>query len=194
MDKKAVIALIFVAVIFLFASLGCTKTKETNTNGSEVIMDGNNSKDNNAQVYNNLEQLKKVKNGDTVSVHYVGKLTDGAIFDSSVGKDPLSFVVGAHQMISGFEEGVIGMKVGEKKTITLAPEQAYGLVDPKKIITFDKNSFNDFNLLKTGMVLTTSTGARGTVSEKTDLNFTVNFNHELAGKTLVFDLILVSIN
>jgi len=71
-------------------------------------------------------EMKTVENGDTVSVHYTGKFPEGEIFDSSVGKDPLTFVAGAGQMIQGFDEAVLGMKVGDKKTVTLPPEKAYG--------------------------------------------------------------------
>ena len=69
---------------------------------------------------------KTVKVGDKISVHYTGKLENGDIFDSSIGKQPLSFTAGGGQMIQGFDEAVIGMKVGEKKTVTLPPEKAYG--------------------------------------------------------------------
>jgi len=71
--------------------------------------------------------MKTVQNGDTVSVHYTGKFPDGEVFDSSEGKAPLTFVAGAGQMIEGFDDAVLGMQVGEKKTIELPPEKAYGL-------------------------------------------------------------------
>ena len=67
-----------------------------------------------------------VKKGDKVKVHYTGLLEDGSVFDSSEGKDPLEFTVGAGQMIKGFDNGVIGMEVGEEKEIKIPPEEAYG--------------------------------------------------------------------
>ena len=73
--------------------------------------------------------MQQVKNGDTVKVHYHGKLTDGSTFDSSAGRDPLEFEVGSGMVIPGFDEGVLGMSVGEKKTINIPAEDAYGGVD-----------------------------------------------------------------
>jgi FKBP-type peptidyl-prolyl cis-trans isomerase len=85
-----------------------------------------------------------VKTGDTVKVDYTGKLENGTVFDSSEGKQPLEFEVGAGQMISGFDKGVIGMKVGQTKTLTLPPEEAYGAqgtpdgtIPPNSTLIFD---------------------------------------------------------
>ena len=86
----------------------------------------------------------EAKNGDTVSVNYTGKLEDGTVFDSSVGKQPLDFVLGTHQVIPGMEQGVLGMKVGGKRTITIPPELAYGaqgagngVIPPNATLIFD---------------------------------------------------------
>lgn len=73
----------------------------------------------------NMEE-RIVKQGDTISVHYTGKFPEGEVFDSSVGKQPLTFVVGSGQLIQGFDEAVVGMKVGETKTVEIPPEKAYG--------------------------------------------------------------------
>jgi peptidylprolyl isomerase len=70
--------------------------------------------------------MAKAKQGDKVRVHYTGKLDDGSIFDSSVNRDPLEFTIGSGNLIPGFEEGVINMSIGEKKSVTISPEQAYG--------------------------------------------------------------------
>ena len=70
--------------------------------------------------------MNKAKKGDHVKVHYKGKLTSGEQFDSSEGREPLAFTVGAGQMIKGFDDAIPGMEPGEKKTITIAPENAYG--------------------------------------------------------------------
>mgnify|MGYP000949842323 CR=1 FL=1 len=71
----------------------------------------------------------RVKRGHCIRVHYTGKLTDGSVFDSSAGREPLEFVVGTGQMIPGFDSGVVGMEVGEVKTLRLPPEEAYGVRD-----------------------------------------------------------------
>ena len=199
MNKKIVaFALFAVLVVLLF---GCTQVPSQNGGGQMTNNDNNsgasldaNSADKNSTNFNNLDQFKKVKSGDMVSVHYVGKLQDGSIFDSSVGKDPLTFVAGAGQMIKGFDAGVIGMAVGEKKTITIPPQEAYGVVDPAKIIVLDANKFGDFNTIVVGMKVGSDSGLVGIVESKTDKNATINFNHELAGKTLVFEIVLVSIS
>src|SRR5262249_574053 len=70
--------------------------------------------------------MLQVKEGDTISVHYTGKLDDGTVFDSSVGREPLQFTVGAHEVIPGFEEGALGMQVGDKREIIITPDHAYG--------------------------------------------------------------------
>jgi peptidylprolyl isomerase len=137
---------------------------------------------------------KVVVKGSHVAVEYTGKLTDGKVFDSSVGREPLEFDVGAGQMIKGFDDGVVGMKVGEKKTVTIPPEQAYGLVDSRKIIAVDKQSFPQFDALKVGLMVSAGNGLAGRIASKTETNATIDFNHELAGKTLVFEITLISIN
>jgi peptidylprolyl isomerase len=136
---------------------------------------------------------KIVVKGNHVSVDYTGKLTDGTVFDSSVGRTPLEFDVGAGQMIKGFDDGVLGMKIGEKKTVTIPPEQAYGIVDSKKIITIEKQSFPQFDAMQAGMTVGAG-NLIGKVVEKTATAAKIDFNHELAGKTLIFEITLVSIN
>ena len=173
---------------------GCTNTDFGKKTGGVIMV--NYSEDDvkeNEPVFNNLSEYRRAKVGDNVTVHYTGRLENGEIFDSSVGRQPLPFKVGAGQMIKGFDDAVIGMKIGDKKTINLPPEQAYGDVDDSRIVTFDSNSFADFNLLKVGMVVSASNGLSGKIIEKNDLNAVIDFNHELAGKTLVFDIELVSI-
>jgi FKBP-type peptidyl-prolyl cis-trans isomerase 2 len=189
--------IILIALVILTAFLfGCTQ----NPGGSGLMtLDTNkanidaNTSDSNSGVYNNLDSFKKVKNGDHVSVDYTGRLLDGSIFDSSIGRTPLEFDVGAGQMIKGFDDGVLGMKIGEKKTITIPPEQAYGAIDPKRIIILDKNSFVQFDEMKVGMIVSTG-NLSGTIIEKNDTNAKVDFNHKLAGKTLIFEITLISIN
>src|SRR5512138_179344 len=96
----------------------------------------------------------QAKSGDVVRVHYTGRLVDGTTFDSSQGREPLEFTVGAGQMISGFDAGVNGMAVGEKKTIQIAPEDAYGLRDEEAIIEFPSENVPPDMKLEPGMQLT----------------------------------------
>jgi peptidylprolyl isomerase len=82
----------------------------------------------------------QAKKGDVVRVHYTGKLTDGSQFDSSVGRAPLEFTLGAGQMIAGFDAGVLGMSIGDKKTINIDPAIGYGHKNPEAIIDFPKSN------------------------------------------------------
>jgi len=85
--------------------------------------------------------MQQVKAGDTVRVHYHGRLTDGTTFDSSEGREPLEFQVGSGMVIKGFDDGVMGMSVGQKKTIEIPVEEAYGPKDPQAIIEFPAANF-----------------------------------------------------
>lgn len=150
------------------------------------------------------DSSKKVENGDTISVDYVGKLEDGTVFDTSVKEaaieagiytemrnyEPLTFTVGAGQMIAGFDEGVIGMKVGETKTLKITPEEAYGEYDPElsRELPVEAVTFTP----EIGMQLATDTGLRGIVTEVGEKSFIIEFNHELAGKTPIFEVTVVS--
>ena len=97
-----------------------------------------------------------VKQGDNVKVHYTGKLLDGSVFDSSEGRDPLEFTVGAGQMIAGFDKGVVGMTLDEQKEITIPPEEAYGIYDPAKIIEVPNDQFPEDLSLEVGMQISAS--------------------------------------
>ncbi|HMT96218.1 MAG TPA: peptidylprolyl isomerase [Ferruginibacter sp.] len=141
--------------------------------------------------------MAQVKVGDSVKVHYTGKLTNGEQFDSSEGREPLEFTVGAGQMIKGFDAALPGMKVGDKKTVNIPASEAYGEKDEAAIIEFPKaNIPKDLNL-EPGMQLTLS-NAEGqpipvTVTELKDDVVVLDANHFLAGKELVFDIELVHI-
>jgi peptidylprolyl isomerase len=138
-----------------------------------------------------------VKDGDTVSVHYTGSLQDGTIFDSSRGRDPLTFTVGAGQMITGFDNAVRGMKVNEVKTVTLPPEQAYGPRRSDLIITMAHDKFPKDMTLTVGqkVSLQNNLGQQltATVIEIKDTEVVLDANHELAGKTLIFEIELIKI-
>lgn len=195
MKNWIILVALLIAVLLLF---GCTQNPSGNAlltldKDKNTDLTDTNSIDSNSNIYNNLDGFRKVKAGDNISVDYTGRLTDGTIFDSSIGETPLEFTVGAGQMIKGFDAGVVGMKLNESKTITLAPEQAYGEINPDKIVTIDKNSFADFDAMKVGMVVA-SGNYSGKIIEKNDTNAIIDFNHKLAGKTLVFEITLVSFN
>lgn len=142
--------------------------------------------------------MSKAKNGDNVKVHYKGKLTTGEQFDSSEGREPLAFTVGAGQMIKGFDEAIPGMAVGEKKTINIAPENAYGAKNEEAIVEFPKSNIPTDMKLEPGMKLQL-TNQNGqpipvTVTEVKDDVVVLDANHELAGKELIFDIELVEIS
>src|SRR6185503_117553 len=97
--------------------------------------------------------MAQVKSGDKIKVHYHGKLTSGETFDSSAGRAPLEFEVGSGMVIKGFDEGVSGMSVGEKKTINIPVEEAYGPKNPDMIIDMPKDRFPEDMELEAGMPL-----------------------------------------
>ena len=141
--------------------------------------------------------MQQAKEGDVVRVHYTGKLTNGEQFDSSVGREPLEFTVGAGQMIKGFDAAMPGMGLGEKKTINIAPEDGYGEKDPNAIIEFPKSNVPEDMKLEPGMPLTLSNEHGQPVPvivvEVKDDVIVLDANHFLAGQELVFDIELVEI-
>ena len=142
--------------------------------------------------------MSKVKKNDKVKVHYTGRLTTGEQFDSSAGRDPLEFTVGAGQMIPGFDEAVEGMELNEKKTITLSPDQAYGPVHDQLINEVDRNQLPPDMKPEVGQTLMASSPdgrqTRVQVTEVKENSITIDANHPLAGKELVFDIELVEID
>ena len=141
--------------------------------------------------------MEQVKDGDVVRVHYTGKLTNGEQFDSSEGREPLEFTVGAGQMIKGFDDAMPGMSVGEKKTINILPGDAYGEKDEQAMIEFPKANIPPDMKLEPGMQLQLR-NENGqpfpvTVAEIKDEVVVLDANHMLAGKELVFDIELMEI-
>jgi peptidylprolyl isomerase len=141
--------------------------------------------------------MAEVKSGDQVKVHYTGKLTNGEQFDSSVGREPLAFTVGAGMMIAGFDAAMPGMKVGDKKTVTIAPKDGYGETDESAIIDFPRENVPAEMELTIGQQLTLS-NEQGqpfpvVVKEIKDDIIILDANHFLAGQELVFDIELVEI-
>jgi FKBP-type peptidyl-prolyl cis-trans isomerase 2 len=133
-----------------------------------------------------------VQAGDAVSVHYTGTLDDGTVFDSSVGGETLDFTQGAGQMIAGFDAAVLGMGVGEKKTIRLSPDEAYGERSEEAIIEISREQVPED--VTEGQELFSSSGQRVTVVEIRDEVVLIDTNHPLAGEFLTFEIELVSIN
>jgi FKBP-type peptidyl-prolyl cis-trans isomerase 2 len=129
--------------------------------------------------------------GDTVKVHYTGKLDDGTVFDSSVGREPLEFTIGAQSVIRGFEAAVEGMAVGSATTVVIGPEDAYGPRVDDKITTIERSQLPDDPDPEIGMVLQAQ-APEGmvlfTITEVSDETVTLDANHPLAGKQLTFDI------
>ena len=134
--------------------------------------------------------MTAVKNGDTVRIHYTGKLTDGTVFDSSEGRDPLEFTVGAGHVIKGMAEG-------DKKTLEIACEDAYGPVNPSARQAVPREGIPDDIPLEIGTMLQMQTPEGQvlpvTVIEVDEASVTLDANHRLAGQDLVFDVELVAI-
>jgi len=141
--------------------------------------------------------MAQVKSGDKIKVHYHGKLNDGETFDSSEGRDPLEFEVGSGMVIKGFDDGVTGMSVGEKKTINIPFAEAYGPVNPEMIIEMPKDRFPEDMKLEVGMPLMMSDQQgqqfQVKIEEIKEEVVMLDANHALAGKDLTFDLELVEI-
>ncbi len=135
-------------------------------------------------------ESRTAQDGDTVAVHYTGTLDDGSEFDSSEGRDPLTFVVGSGQVIAGFDDAVRGLAVGETRTVRIEPENAYGEVDPTRVLEVPIDQAPEG--VQVGDVLSTSTGQQVEVVEVTDEVFRVDANHPLAGEALTFEVELVS--
>ena len=146
------------------------------------------------------------KVGDTVSVNYIGKFPNGTLFDTSIKSEaqkgglplrpsysPLEFKVGAGQMISGFDAAVVGMAEGEEKTVTLPPDQAYGERNPDAIVGIPLANIGNSQNIKIGSVLHAQSGASGTVVAIGNGTTKVDFNSEMAGKTLIFIIRMVKI-
>ncbi|MBL0153377.1 MAG: peptidylprolyl isomerase [Chitinophagaceae bacterium] len=141
--------------------------------------------------------MAQVKAGDKIKVHYHGKLTNGQTFDSSEGREPLEFEVGSGQVIKGFDDGVTGMAVGDKKTIEIPSDEAYGPRNEEMVIDMPKERFPAEMVLELGMPLMMTDGQgqnfQVVITEIKENTVMLDANHPLAGQTLVFDLELVEI-
>jgi len=141
--------------------------------------------------------MNQAKSGDVVSIHYTGTLDDGTQFDSSAGRDPLQFTLGAGQVIAGFDDAVEGMAVGESKTVNIPAEQAYGPRNEQMVQEVPRTVLPENLEPKEGMALQ-ARNPQGqpvnlVVTAVSDETITVDGNHPLAGKALNFDIELVGI-
>jgi peptidylprolyl isomerase len=139
-----------------------------------------------------------IENGQKVKIHYTGTLDDGSQFDSSAGRDPLEFEMGAGMVIPGFEKGVADMAVGEKKTINIPAAEAYGDKRDELVMQFDRSQLPEGMEPEPGMMLQMQ-GPQGqpipvTVTAVAPESITIDANHQLAGKNLNFELELVSVD
>ncbi len=197
MERECITALL--ALFLLFS--GCAQSPQPQ---QDYTTNGGNSMANTSG-----NAALTVSKGDSVRVDYTGKLENGTVFDTSLEEaakkagleprpsyEPLAFVVGAGQMISGFDSAVVGMREGQEKTVKLLPAQAYGDRSSDRVIAIPVANIGNSKDIKVGSMLFAQNGAVGRVVEignGTNATAKVDFNHELAGKTLVFTIKMLSI-
>jgi peptidylprolyl isomerase len=142
--------------------------------------------------------MTAARRGDNVKVHYTGRLTDGSVFDSSAGLEPLAFTLGSGQVIEGFDEAVLGMTVGEKKTVLIPVEKAYGERNDELVIITPLEQVPPDLHPELGMRLEMGSPdgqlLRVVVTDVTDTHITLDANPPLAGEDLTFELELVHIS
>ena len=141
--------------------------------------------------------MSPADNGNTVKVHYTGKLEDGTVFDSSEGRDPLEVKLGTNAIIPGFEKGLMGMEVGDKKTITIPSEEGYGPRRDELIMEVDKSAFPENITPEVGLQLQMQRedgqNLPVTIAKIEDEKITLDANFPLAGKTLIFDVEMMEV-
>jgi peptidylprolyl isomerase len=141
--------------------------------------------------------MTQVKDGDTVKIHYTGRLDDGTTFDTSAGNDPLEFTVGSHDVIPGMESALIGMEPGNEKTITIPSDDAYGPYHDEMVVTVERSEFPEEMEIEVdqqlSVMLEDDQSIIVTIAEITDDVVTLDANHPLAGEDLTFDIQLVEI-
>lgn len=142
--------------------------------------------------------MPKAQEGDLVTVVYQGLLEDGSVFDSSADDDPLVFVLGEDKVLPGFEKAVLGMEVGEQKTIRIPPEEGFGVRQEQLVDEFAVNTLPaGLNLeIGTQLEVTAEDGTRfqAVITNLQTDRVTLDANHPLAGQTLIFQLELLAID
>ena len=142
--------------------------------------------------------MTQAKQGDTVKIHYTGTLDDGTVFDSSEGRDPLSFTIGSGQVIPGFDEAVTGMAKDEKKNVTIPADQAYGPRNDEMVIQVPRDQvppdINPEEGQKLQMQGPDNQPVMVVITEVTEEHVMLDANPPLAGKDLTFDIQLVEIS
>lgn len=185
---KKEVGMIFILTLMAFLITACT---------SHAGVTGNTVNTQKSGVNNMSEEV--VQKNDVVSVDYTGKLENGTVFDSSEGRSPLTFTAGEGQVIKGFDDAVLGMKVGDEKNVTIPPQEAYGERNESLIQTVPKSAFGDnADKLQEGMQIGITNPQNGqqfpaTVTKIEGDNVTLDMNPPLAGKTLIFDIKVVKI-
>ncbi|HEX30313.1 TPA: peptidylprolyl isomerase [Candidatus Poribacteria bacterium] len=141
--------------------------------------------------------MAQAKRGDTVKVHYTGKLEDGTVFDTSLDRPPLQFTIGEGRLIPGFEEAVIGMSPGESKTVKVPADRAFGPHYEEMVLVVDRAEFPEHIDPEIGQQLQISQMDGRTiivtVTDVSESTVTLDANHPLAGKDLIFDIKLLEI-
>jgi peptidylprolyl isomerase len=140
--------------------------------------------------------MKAAQTGDTVRIHYTGRLDDGQVFDSSEGHEPLEFTLGAGQVIPGFDQAVEGMTEGEEKRVTISAEEAYGPHREEMVLTVDRDELPEGVDPEVGQQYQMSQAGQTfvvTVTDVTEAAIELDANHPLAGRDLTFDLQLVGV-
>ena len=140
--------------------------------------------------------MEKASTGNTVKVHYTGRLTDGTVFDSSKDREPLEFKLGEGHLIRGFESAVEGMSVGEQKTINIPADEAYGIHRDDLVVRIERSQVPpDINpSIGTNLQIKQPNGVINVViSDMDESSITLDANHPLAGKDLTFDIELVEV-
>ncbi|MDP2666081.1 MAG: FKBP-type peptidyl-prolyl cis-trans isomerase [Candidatus Diapherotrites archaeon] len=175
------LVLLGLGMLFLLFA-GCTEIASRNNAGESNLLD-------------RLSTEEGIQPGDTVILYYWGRFEDGTQFDGTMAGSPATFEVGKGMLIPGFEQGLYGLKVDDRTFIDVEPAMGYGEYNPALVQEFDSQLLIDANIpLEVGRKVDTSIGGGEIVDVNMETNkVTVNFNHPLAGKKLIFEVVIVEI-
>lgn len=219
--KKKILILGILSFTFILSACGSKKSENEENSINNVSQENLLSNNENTQMTckeaiqeyltsaNTESDGTEIKSGDNITVDYIWRLDEETVFDTSIesiakacGKytewrnysEGLTFNVGAGEMIAGFDAGVIGMKVGQTKTVSFGAEQGYGQPREDMIMKFPLSDLPNADDFQEGMKVYLDYGMAATITQKTDKEITLDLNHELAGKDLIFDITIKSIN